>query len=107
MDNNERRPGCRGWMAGVVVFWLRLLGGWMMAERLRRRQVRLAPAQWQQALDRLRTRLRILRPVPLLVSGLVHAPAVVGLWRPVVLVVLQPASMTPEPTNRFCLRNLG
>ena len=53
------------WMAGVVVFWLRLLGGWMMAERLRRRQVRLAPAQWQRALDRLRARLRIPRPVQL------------------------------------------
>jgi uncharacterized protein (TIGR03435 family) len=74
------------WIAGVVVFWVRLLGGWMMAERLRRRQVEVAPAQWQQTFDRLRVRLRISRPVQLLISGLVHAPAVVGLLRPVVLV---------------------
>src|SRR5215471_1200369 len=42
------------WSVGVVVFWLRLVGGWMIAERLRRRQVRPAPFQWQQAFDRLR-----------------------------------------------------
>ena len=44
------------------------------------------PRQWQQAFDRLRARLRVSRPVRLLVSGLVQAPAVVGLLRPVVLV---------------------
>jgi len=74
------------WMAGVVVFYVRLLGGWMIAERLRRRQVSPAPSHWQQVFDRLRTRLHVSRPVRLLVSGLVQAPAVVGLLRPVVLV---------------------
>jgi uncharacterized protein (TIGR03435 family) len=74
------------WSAGVVVFWLRLLGGWMIAARLRSRQVRPAPCQWQQAFDVLRARLRVSRPVRLLVSGLLQAPAVVGLLRPVVLV---------------------
>jgi uncharacterized protein (TIGR03435 family) len=74
------------WMTGVVIFWLRLLGGWMIAERLRRRHVSPAPSQWQCRFDALRTQLRVSRPVRLLVSGLVHAPAVVGLLRPVVLV---------------------
>jgi uncharacterized protein (TIGR03435 family) len=74
------------WMTGVVVFWLRLLGGWMIAERLRRQRVRAAPGRWQDTLDGLRTQLRVSRPVRLLVSGLVHAPTVVGLLRPVVLV---------------------
>lgn len=74
------------WMTGVVIFWLRLLGGWMIAERLRRRHVRPAPRGWQRTLDGLRAQLRVSRPVRLLVSGLVQAPAVVGLLRPVVLV---------------------
>jgi len=74
------------WMAGVVVFWLRLLGGWIVADRLRRWQVLPAPQQWQQAFDRLRAQLRVSRPVRLLVSGLLQAPAVVGVLRPVVLV---------------------
>jgi uncharacterized protein (TIGR03435 family) len=73
------------WSAGVAVFWLRLLGGWIIAERLRRRQVWPVPCQWQQAFDGLRARLGVSRPVQLLVSGLLQAPAVVGLFRPVVL----------------------
>jgi beta-lactamase regulating signal transducer with metallopeptidase domain len=96
------------WMAGVVVFWLRLVGGWMMAERLRRRQVRHAPAQWQQALDRLRTRLRISRPVQLLISGLVHAPAVVGLFRPVVLMPVGAlAGLPAEQVEALLLHELA
>jgi uncharacterized protein (TIGR03435 family) len=74
------------WMAGVVFFWLRLLGGWMTAERLRRRHARPAPFRWQQTFDGLRARLSVSQPVRLLVSGLVQAPVVVGLLRPVVLV---------------------
>ena len=54
--------------------------------RLRSRLVRPAPSEWQQALDRLKTRIRVSRPVRLLVSSLVQAPAVVGWLRPVVLV---------------------
>jgi uncharacterized protein (TIGR03435 family) len=74
------------WMAGVLVFCLRLLAGWMIAERLRIRQVWPAPPQWQQVFDGLRARLGVWRPVRLLVSGLAQVPSVVGLLRPVVLV---------------------
>jgi uncharacterized protein (TIGR03435 family) len=95
-------------MAGAVVFWLRLLGGWMIAERLRRRQVRLAPAEWQQTFDRLRTRLRISRPVQLLISGLVHAPAVMGLLRPVVLVPVGAlAGLSAEQVEALLLHELA
>jgi uncharacterized protein (TIGR03435 family) len=74
------------WLAGALAFWLRLLGGWIFAVRLRSRMVRPAPREWQQALDGLKTRIRVSRPVRLLVSSLVRAPAVVGWLRPVVLV---------------------
>jgi uncharacterized protein (TIGR03435 family) len=74
------------WLAGASAFWLRLLGGWIVAGRLRSKLVRPAAGEWQQALDRLKTRVRVSRPVRLLVSSLVQAPAVVGWLRPVVLV---------------------
>ena len=74
------------WLAGAMAFWLRLLGGWIRAVQLRSRFVRSAPGEWQQALDRLKTRLRVSRPVRLLVSSLVQVPSVVGWLRPVVLV---------------------
>ena len=74
------------WLAGATAFWIRMLGGWILAERLRSRLVRHASGEWQQALDRLKTRLRVSRPVQLLVSSLVEAPVVVGWLRPAVLV---------------------
>ena len=74
------------WLAGALLFWVRLVGGWMTAARLRTQRASTAPSEWQQALDRLRARLRVVPPVRLLVSGLVEAPAVVGWLRPVVLV---------------------
>jgi len=74
------------WIVGAMACWVRMLGGWILAERLRSRLVRRAPGEWQQALDRLKTRFRVSRPVQLLVSSLVQAPVVVGWLRPAVLV---------------------
>jgi uncharacterized protein (TIGR03435 family) len=96
------------WIAGAMAFWLRLLGGWIFAERLRRRLVRPAPRQWQQALDRLKTRIRVSRPVRLLVSSLVQAPAVVGWLRPVVLVPVGAlAGLPPEQMEALLLHELA
>jgi uncharacterized protein (TIGR03435 family) len=74
------------WIAGALAFWLRLLASWISVERLRSRLVRPAPSEWQQALDGLKIRIRVSRPVLLLVSSMVQAPAVVGWLRPIVLV---------------------
>jgi uncharacterized protein (TIGR03435 family) len=73
------------WLAGATALWVRLMGGWIVAARLRSRSVRPAPAVWQQTLDRLKARMRVPGPVRLLLSPLVEAPAVVGWLRPVVL----------------------
>jgi uncharacterized protein (TIGR03435 family) len=73
------------WLAGAVALWLRLIGGWIVTERLRYRLARPAPAKWQQTLDRLKTRIHVSQPVRLAVSTLVRAPAVIGWIRPVVL----------------------
>jgi uncharacterized protein (TIGR03435 family) len=74
------------WLVGATVFSLRLLGGWMLAERLRHRMTRPAPAEWQRTLDRFKDRLSISPPVRLLVSGVLQAPAAIGWLRPIVLV---------------------
>ena len=54
------------WLTGASVFSLRLLAGWILAERLRSRMVRPASAEWQRILDRLKTRICVSRPVRLL-----------------------------------------
>ncbi len=74
------------WFTGATAFSLRLFGGWMLAERLRRKMVRPASAEWQRTLNRLKTRVCVSRPVRLLVSGALHAPAAIGWLRPIVLM---------------------
>ena len=96
------------WIVGAVTFWLRLLGGWIYADRLRSRLVRPAPPEWQQTLESLKTRIRVSRPVRLLVSSLAQAPAVVGWLRPVVLVPVGAlAGLPPEQVEALLLHELA
>ncbi len=74
------------WLAGAMVFWVRLAGGWVVAARMRSMLVRRAPPEWQETLKKLGARIGLSRPVRLLVSALVQVPTVVGWLRPVVLV---------------------
>jgi uncharacterized protein (TIGR03435 family) len=96
------------WLVGAMAFWLRLPSGSVAAARLRSRLVRPAPGEWQQALDRLKSSIRVSRPVRLLVSSLVQAPAVVGWLRPVVLVPVGAlAGLPPEQIEALLLHELA
>jgi uncharacterized protein (TIGR03435 family) len=74
------------WMIGATAFSLRLLSGWILAQRFRHRMVRAASLEWQRRLDRLKACISVTRPVRLLVSGLIEAPGSIGWFRPIVLV---------------------
>jgi bla regulator protein blaR1 len=74
------------WIAGVWIFYLAQVAGWMSVRRLRRRGVCYAPERWQQELARLGARLRLTRPVLLLESCLADAPMVLGSLRPAILM---------------------
>jgi uncharacterized protein (TIGR03435 family) len=74
------------WLAGALVFWVRLAGGWVVAARMRSVLVRHAPPEWQEILNELAAWIGLSRPVRLLISALVQVPTVVGWLRPVVLV---------------------
>ena len=74
------------WLVGLIAFWMRLIAGWIVAARIRSTQIRPAPPEWQQTLNRLQARVGVSRPVRLLISALVQTPAVVGWLKPVVLV---------------------
>ena len=86
-------PGrfCPGWWrSGLPVppaFSLRLLGAWILAERLRSTEwcaLRLPNGSGPSIGSK--TRIAVSRPVRLLVSGLLQAPAAIGWLRPMVLV---------------------
>ena len=83
------------WLAGAMVFWVRLTGGWVLAARMRSVAIRQAPPEWQDTLGKLGARIGVSRPVRLLVSALVPAPTVVGWLRPLVLVPVGALSGLP------------
>ena len=78
------------WLTGVVMLAMRLLGGWMRLRSIVRSGRRPNTPLYDEMVARLGARLRVSRPVRVLESAAVHAPAVIGWLRPVLLV---PASM--------------
>src|SRR5579872_2583791 len=74
------------WIAGVFVFHVRTLAGWIAAQRLRSTGVCHAPEFWQRRLNELAARVRLSRPVTLFESCLAEAPVVIGYMRPVILM---------------------
>lgn len=74
------------WLAGALVLMLRLAGGWVLTERLRREPATPLTRDWRETLARLSRQLRVSRPVRLCESALVEVPTVIGWLRPVILV---------------------
>jgi beta-lactamase regulating signal transducer with metallopeptidase domain len=76
------------WLLGVLIFSIRLLGGWRFTARMRSTAYP-APGEWRQALQRIAARVGVKRPVGSLISPLVDVPTVVGWLRPVILVPVE------------------
>ncbi|HEY0099840.1 MAG TPA: M56 family metallopeptidase [Pyrinomonadaceae bacterium] len=74
------------WLAGALVLTLRLAGGWVLTERLRREPATPLARDWRETLARLARQLRVSRTVRLCESALVEVPTVIGWLRPVILV---------------------
>ncbi|HEX8129256.1 MAG TPA: M56 family metallopeptidase [Pyrinomonadaceae bacterium] len=74
------------WLAGALGLTLRLFGGWVLTERLRREPALPLARDWRETLARLARQLRVSRPVRLCESALVEVPTVIGFLRPVILV---------------------
>ena len=74
------------WLAGVLIFGLRALGGWLVIERLRKESAVAIDGWLLERCRRLEARLGLSRSIHYLESRLADAPAVVGWFRPVVLL---------------------
>lgn len=72
------------WVAGMLWFSIRLLGGFRFTRRLRANSY-AAPEIWQEALNRIAARMGG-APVRLMGSSLVNVPTVIGYLRPIILV---------------------
>jgi beta-lactamase regulating signal transducer with metallopeptidase domain len=74
------------WLLGVILLSCRLLGGYVVAWRLSRRLVAPLDDAWQDRFRQLARRLGIERPIEIWQSAAVEVPAVLGCFRPVVLL---------------------
>ncbi|MGB9456112.1 MAG: GWxTD domain-containing protein [Bryobacteraceae bacterium] len=96
------------WMGGVILFYAFRLAGWLRVDRMRRRGVCAAPAEWQQRLRALAAAVRVSQPVVLLESCLAGVPLVIGYWRPVILMPLGAlAGLSVEQVEAILIHELA
>lgn len=74
------------WFAGVLIFGMRALGGWILIERLRREQIEPLAETVRERCIVLQQRLPVLQRVAYFQSRLADAPAVIGWFRPMILL---------------------
>jgi beta-lactamase regulating signal transducer with metallopeptidase domain len=79
----------RVWLAGVCLLALRVAGGLLLLEHLRRRALSPLPVELVERCLALQRRLRISRVVGYCECRLVAVPSVLGLFRPIVLLPVQ------------------
>ncbi len=96
------------WLSGVLLLSLRMVGGWAMAQRLKRRQTNPASDEWQSVLQDLCARLRVSRPVRLCQSLLIEVPTVIGWLKPVILVPVRALTgLTPQQLEALLAHELA
>jgi beta-lactamase regulating signal transducer with metallopeptidase domain len=74
------------WLAGVIVFTLRLTGAWIVTRRLATRAIRPIAAELKVRAQVIADRLALSQPVRLFESAAVRAPMIIGWIRPIVLM---------------------
>lgn len=85
------------WLAGVIFFSLRAAGGMLALARLRRREVQPLSADLLEMCLDLQRRLGVTRVIRYCESRLLEAPAVIGWFRPVVLLPITALTgLSPE-----------
>jgi len=96
------------WIMGVVLFFLRFLGGFLYLQHLRIHRSQPMPIQWQDQLKRLAERLDISRPVMLLESAWVQSPLVMGWLKPAILFPVGLINqLSPEQVEAVLAHELG
>jgi beta-lactamase regulating signal transducer with metallopeptidase domain len=74
------------WIGGVGLLSLRMLGGWLLTQRLARRAVSAVTEDVEAAAREMARRLRLRRAFAVLESAAVTVPTLVGWVRPVILL---------------------
>ena len=98
----------RAWLVGVFVFALRIAFGLLVLEHLRRRNlVALSPALVAR-FEALQQRLGIRRAIRYCECRLLSVPAVIGFFRPIVLLPMRALTgLSPEQLEAVIAHELG
>ena len=96
------------WLAGVVLLFLRLGIGLIIARRMMSAATQPPPRDLLHVFDRLARRIEVTRPIRLLQSALVQVPTVIGWLRPVVLIPLGCLSgLSPKQVEAILVHELS
>src|SRR5207247_3840122 len=96
------------WAAGVGLLSVRGLGGWAVAQRLKRSGRPVTLEAWQRGARQLCQRMRVWLPVRVCESALVEVPTVVGWLRPVVLLPVSTlAGLSPAQLEALLAHELA
>jgi len=96
------------WLAGVCLLALRVAFGLLFLERLRRRNLSALPDSFVEKCRRLQEQLGISRVVSYCECRLISVPAVIGLFRPVVLLPMRALTgLTPIQLEAVIAHELG
>jgi beta-lactamase regulating signal transducer with metallopeptidase domain len=96
------------WLTGVLIFSARALGGWFLLERLRREKTEQLPEILRQRCVALQRRLGLTRTVRYLESRLLDSPAVVGWFRPVILLPITALTgLSPQQLEAVIVHELA
>ena len=80
------------YLIGVLLFGIRLAGGWIYLQRLSRRATLSSTTGWTELVDPLRSALAVRAVVQVRESARIAVPMVVGVLKPVLLVPISLAS---------------
>lgn len=95
------------WLAGVVLLSLRTTGGWILAQSLKR-GTRPTDSSWKLPLARLASRLGIRRSIAVYEATRARVPAVIGWWRPVILLPVSAlAGLSPQMMEAILAHELA
>jgi beta-lactamase regulating signal transducer with metallopeptidase domain len=96
------------WFAGVYMFALRTLGGWMLLVRLRRQHVEPIAGELLKTCLALQRRLGVSRTVRYVCSKVAESPAVFGSLRPMVVLPLSAlAGLSPWQVEAIIAHELA
>ena len=106
----ERHAALVGWtwLLCASVLWLRLLGGWWLAQRLKRQGVSSPDEAFQHLCNGWAARLNISKTIRLLESTRISEPLTLGFWKPLILFpVGMLAHLSPAQVEALLLHELA